>query len=81
LALHPETGHGRNSPKESGEVCHSSFANDQAEKTGASARTVRQNAERGEKITPAALGLVRGTALDTGAFLDRLQQAAWQGRG
>ncbi|KZY32285.1 hypothetical protein A3731_22375 [Roseovarius sp. HI0049] len=36
--------------------------------------------QRGGGDLLAALGLVRGTALDTGAFLDRLKRAAWQGR-
>ncbi|WP_412505323.1 hypothetical protein [Roseovarius sp. SYSU LYC5161] len=36
----------------------SSFDKDQADKTGVDARTVRRNAERGEKVTPAALAMV-----------------------
>jgi ParB family chromosome partitioning protein len=51
-----------------------SFDNDQAEKTGVDPRTVRRNADRGEKITPAALAMVKGTKLDTGEFLDRLKK-------
>ena len=51
-----------------------SFADDQADKTGETARNVRRNAERGEKVTPAALAMVKGTSLDTGAFLDKLKK-------
>jgi len=74
-ALHPETAHGRNT-KESGQVGHPSFSDDQAEKTGQSARGVRRDAERGEKVCDDALRLVRGTRLDTGAFLDRIKNLA-----
>jgi len=82
LALHPETAAGVSGGKarQGSANAKSAFADDQADKTGVSKRTVQANASRGEKITPAALGLVRGTALDTGAFLDRLKRAAWQGR-
>ena len=51
-----------------------SFADDQADKTGETARNVRRNAERGEKVTTAALAMVKGTKLDTGEFLDRLKK-------
>ena len=74
LAKHPETAHGSNQHTRSGEVCHSSFADDQSAKTGEAARTVRQNAERGEKVTPAALAMVKGTKLDTGDYLDKLKK-------
>jgi len=75
LRKHPETGHGGD--RKSDQVANSatcSFAQDQAEKTGTSARTVRQSAERGEKVTPAALAMVKGTSLDTGVFLDQLKK-------
>lgn len=39
--LHPETAHGGNC-KESGQLGHSSFSDDQAEKTGQSAQTQRR---------------------------------------
>lgn len=41
----------------------SPFADDAAAKTGVSKRTVQANAERGEKVTPAALAMVKGTSL------------------
>ena len=53
-----------------------SFSDEQAEKTGQSARGVRRDAERGEKVCDDALRLVRGTRLDTGAFLDRIKNLA-----
>ena len=74
LAKHPETANGRNQHSRGGEVCQPSFSDDQATKTGEAARTIRMNAERGEKVTPAALAMVKGTALDTGAFLDALKK-------
>lgn len=73
-ALHPETRHGGD--RKSDQVANSatrSFAEDQAEKTGAAPRTVRLDAERGEKVCDEALNLVRGTRFDTGAYLDRLK--------
>ena len=75
LRMHPETAHGVAGGKAT--VANSatvSFADDQSEKTGTAARTVRQNAERGEKITTAALAMVKGTDLDTGVFLDKLKK-------
>lgn len=73
MRKYPETANGRNQHDRVGEVCQPSFADDQSEKTGVSARTVRQNAERGEKVTTAALAMVKGTKLDTGAYLDKLK--------
>lgn len=70
--LHPEARHGRNT-KESGQVGHSSFAKATAAATGTSKRAVRRDAERGEKITDAALAKVVGTTLNTGAYLDKLR--------
>lgn len=69
--LHPETAHGKASKNK--EANFASFDRDQAERTGAAARTVRLNAERGEKIVPEALAAVTGTRLNTGVFLDRLK--------
>lgn len=48
LRLHPETANGQN--QHTGRVGQPSFADDQAEKTGQSARKVRMDAERGEKV-------------------------------
>lgn len=73
-ALHPESKHGGD--RKSDQVANSatrSFADDQAEKTGAAARTVRLDAERGERVEDAALDIIKGTKLDTGAFLDTLK--------
>ena len=72
LRKHPETAHGKASPGKEDNL--SSFDRDQSEKTGVDPRTVRRNAERGEKVTPAALAMVKGTSLDTGAFLDKLKK-------
>lgn len=73
LALHPETEHGRNQHAGVAKSATPSFADDQSQKTGVAARTVRQNAERGEKVSPAALALLKGTNLDKGTYLDKLK--------
>jgi len=72
-AKHPETKLGANQHTRVGEVCQPNFAQDQAAKTGASARTVRQDAERGMKISDRALAAVKGTTLNTGVYLDKLK--------
>lgn len=51
-----------------------SFAAATAAATGQSERAVRRDAERGEKVIPEALNMVRGTRLDTGTYLDRLKR-------
>lgn len=78
LALHPETGHG--TPSVSRQVGDTRdraetprFTADTAAKTGQSERAVQRDAERGEKVCPQALHLVRGTSLDTGAYLDKIK--------
>lgn len=74
-ALHPETKHGGD--RKGDQVANSatrSFADDTAAKTGASARTVRQDAERGEKIAPDVLKEIRGTRWDKGTTLDVLKR-------
>ena len=65
LNKHPETAHGKATADKEENI--SSFDRDQAEKTGVTARKVRMDAARGEKVTPAALAMVKGTSLDTGA--------------
>lgn len=63
IELHPETAHGGD--RRSDQVANlstRSFADETAEATGKDARTIRRDAERGEKVTEAALNLVRGTA-------------------
>lgn len=70
--LHPETRHGHNT-KESGQLVHS-FAAETASVTGKDERTVRRDAERGEKVIDEVLDMIRGTSLDTGAYLDRIKK-------
>ena len=77
-ALHPETAHG--SPSVSRQVGDTGaraeaarFTADTAAKTGQSERAVQRDAERGEKVCDEALGLLKGTKLDTGAYLDRIK--------
>lgn len=72
-ALHPETRHGANQHTRSSQVAKS-YADDQAEKTGVHANTVRRDAERGERVIPEVMDMIRGTKLDTGAFLDRVKR-------
>ena len=50
-----------------------SFAADTAKATGQNERTVQRIAERGEKILPEVLEMIRGTKLDTGTYLDKLK--------
>jgi len=75
LELHPETAHGGD--RRSDQVANSatrSFAEETAAISGQSARTVRQDAERGEKVYEGAIAIIKGTALDTGVFLDKLKK-------
>jgi hypothetical protein len=78
LELHPETAHGGNlegagvaklaSPETP------AFATATAGLTGQSIRAVQRDAERGEKVTDEAASLLRDTRLNTGAYLDKLNQ-------
>lgn len=73
-ALHPETRNGRNQhDNRDGQVVQPSFADDQSAATGVDPRTVRRDAERGEKVDISALDIIKGTKLDTGSFLDTLK--------
>lgn len=78
LRLHPETARGANL-KDDGVAklatpdASPSFVADTAAKTGQSPRKVARDAERGERISPAAMALVKGTHLDTGQYLDKLK--------
>lgn len=73
--LHPETKNGRNQHSDrDGQVVQPSFASDQATATGKDERTVRRDAERGEKVLPEVLDMIRGTKLDTGTYLDKLKK-------
>lgn len=77
IELHPETGHGGDrsgASRQVGDLSQSErFTADTAKATGQSERTVQRVAERGEKILPEVLDMIRGTKLDTGAFLDKLK--------
>jgi len=77
--IHPETAQG--SPGVSRQVGDTRerseaprFTEDTAQASGKSERTVQRDAERGEKISPDVLALVRGTELDTGTYLDGLKK-------
>lgn len=73
-ALHPEAKHGGDRRSDQvAEFATRSFAQDQAAVTGSAERTVRLDAERGQKIAEQALDLIKGTPLDTGIFLDKLK--------
>lgn len=73
--LRPETRHGGDRRSDQVDnLSTRSFADETAEATGKDARTIRRDAERGEKVSEEALNLVRGTALDTEA-LAQPQQA------
>lgn len=78
IELHPETAHGAN--LEGAGVAKSAtpetpaFAKATAAVTGQSPRAVRLDAERGEKVFAAAIDIIKGTPLDTGAFLDKLKK-------
>lgn len=81
LALHPETASGGNvsASFEKGrqvgdEPRPPRFTEDQASATGQSERVVQRSAERGEKVAAGVLDRIRGTFLDTGAFLDRVKR-------
>lgn len=79
LRKHPETGHGgdRKSSRQVGDLDSTDrFTKETADRTGQSERSVQRSAERGEKVTPAALAMVKGTSLDTGAYLDKLKKVA-----
>lgn len=81
-ALHPEVksgaaqANGMNAKQgRGGQLGHDvpSFADDAAEKTGQSARAIRRDAERGEKVCKEALDILKGTKADTGTVLDLLK--------
>lgn len=71
--LHPETRLGENQHTRVGQVVQPNFASATATVTGADARTVRRDAERGEKVIAEVLDLIKGTKLDTGTYLDKLK--------
>lgn len=76
-ALHPAAAHGANQhTRGDAKSASPSFAADQAEKTGQAKRTVQLDAERGEKVSDDALGMIKGTRLDTGKYLDSIKNLA-----
>lgn len=84
LQLHPETAAGISQAagmnaaqgRSSGQVGHDvqRFDIATAKATGQSERAVRRDAERGEKIIPEALNLIKGTKHDTGVYLDKIKK-------
>ena len=60
LRKHPETGHGGDrASRQVGDLDSTDrFTKETADRTGQSERTIQRNAERGEKVTPAALAMV-----------------------
>lgn len=83
--LHPDTRHGaigggHDQSRQVGDSASTNninrFTSATAAATGKSERVVQRDAERGEKVCAEALGLVRGTELDTGAYLDKLKKVA-----
>lgn len=81
-ALHPEAkagaaqANGMNASQgRGGQVGHDvpSFADDQAAKTGQSARAIRRDAERGQQVCKEALDILKGTKADTGVVLDAIK--------
>ncbi|MDF3904675.1 ParB N-terminal domain-containing protein [Paracoccus sp. AS002] len=73
-ALHPEVVNGRNQHSDrDGQLGQPSFADDQAAKTGQSARAIRRDAERGQQVCKEALDILKGTKADTGVVLDMLK--------
>ena len=78
LELHPETAHGAN--LEGAGVANlaspeiPTFSRATAAVTGQSERAVQRDAERGEKVYEGAIAIIKGTALDTGVFLDKLKK-------
>lgn len=76
-ALHPETVNGSNQHTRVRQVGEGSeaprFTADTAASTGQSERAIQRDAERGEKVCDEALSMIKGTKLDTGAYLDSIK--------
>lgn len=72
LELHPETGHGKSTANKDANLAP--FHVETAKATGQSERTVQRDTERGEKILPEVMEMIRGTKLDTGTYLDKLKK-------
>lgn len=78
LELHPETAEhvagGKGNATADKLSAVPAFADATAAITGTDARTVRRDAERGEKVITEVIDLIRGTKLDTGTYLDKLKK-------
>lgn len=74
-ALHPETRHGgERASRQVGDLKETDrFTADTAAKTGRSERAIQRDAERGERVVDEVLALIRGSKLDTGAYLDKIK--------
>ncbi|MCO5083879.1 MAG: hypothetical protein M9955_19755 [Rhizobiaceae bacterium] len=77
LELHPETAAGTAGAdarwNATDNLSTASFAEATAAVTGTDVRTVRRDAERGEKVIEEVIDLIRGTKLDTGTYLDKIK--------
>lgn len=71
--LNPLTANGNNQHTRDGQAVQPTFAKATAAVTGTDERTVRRDAERGQKILPEVLDMIRGTKLDTGTYMDKLK--------
>lgn len=71
--LNPLTVNGTNQHTRDGQVVQPNFAKATSVVTGTDERTVRRDAERGQKILPEVLDMIRGTPLDTGSYMDKLK--------
>ncbi|MCF3932975.1 hypothetical protein L1787_06045 [Acuticoccus sp. M5D2P5] len=86
--LHPETkehvagGKARHASA-ADKLSAATFAKETARSTGREERSIRRDAERGAKVCPEAMALIRGTKLDTGIlrFCRRLEAAHAGGGG
>lgn len=76
--LHPETRVGAfnqhtAAARQVGDEQIERFSSEVSSATGRSERAVQRDAERGEKVAAEVIDMVRGTKLDTGAFLDQMK--------
>lgn len=77
--LHPDTrhgaiGNGREKSRQFGDSTSADrFTAETANTLGRSERAVQRDVERGAKVIEEVLDMVRGTKLDTGAYLDKLK--------
>lgn len=74
LVLHPETGRGGDRSEQSDNLSVCSFAEATAAAVGKSKRSVMRDAARGESVAEDVLDRIKGTSLDTGAYLDTLKK-------